>query len=700
MPSLFNQATCLECDQELEFGLIPGKCPECGSTWLNAKYDLDSLPPNWVELISQRPTNMWRYEELLPFSNDQKIISMGEGWTPLSRAEGFERELSLLEIWIKDERQQPTGSFKDRQAASAVRAMKANGIKELVLASTGNAAAAYAAYCARAEIKLWVFLTSSVPAEKMRELALYGAEVVKITGTYDEAKQIASDFAARRGIHVDNGAKGIPNKESMKTVAFEIVEQLGWKAPDWYIQAVSGGLGPLGVLKGFEELKQVGIIDKVPKFGLVQAAGCAPMVRAWEAGLDEAEPVIPDTLITVLSTGNPGLAYKTLKHANDKYGGAMVAVTDGEAFRAMRRTARIEGFSVEPAASVAFAGLEKLANDNFIQTTELVVVNCSGHTFSAEKHALEDQYTFDLQIPVEEGAPRRPEGLSAALAQLDEQVTTIAIVDDNLQYSRMLRRLLQRRKKYRIFEAHNGPDGIDLIRQREPDLVMLDLTLPKMDGFSIIEALKRDEKTKDIPVMIISGKDLDSEQQEFLQSRAQSVWQKGNFSSDELVDYVIDVLGDDNIIPPNPEVNVSIFDANEKTVEVGGNNFDDHNRPRILVVDDNAVDARLMRRLFQTRHNFVVEEANSGEKALEILKETIPDLIILDYVLPGLNGLELLEVLRQNDKTKEIPVIIISAKDFEPSTRAELANHADSVWPKAMLDRRSLLERVENILTE
>lgn len=700
MVSLFNKATCMECDQELEFGLIPGKCPECGGTWLNANYDLDLLPANWTELVSQRPTNMWRYEELLPFSEDQKIITMGEGWTPLTRAEGLERELKLSNLWIKDERQQPTGSFKDRQAASAVRAMKANGINELVLASTGNAAAAYAAFCARAEIKLWVFLTSSVPAEKMRELALYGAEVVKITGTYDEAKQIASDFAARRGIYVDSGAKGIPNKESMKTVAFEIVEQLGWKAPDWYIQAVSGGLGPLGILKGFEELKELGIIDKIPKFGLIQVAGCAPMVRAWEQGLDEAEAVIPDTLITVLSTGNPGLAYKILKEANDKYGGAMLAVTDGEAFRAMRRTARIEGFSVEPATSVAFAGLEQLVEKNLIQASDLVVLNCSGHTFSAEKHALEDQYIFDLNMPLDEGTPRRPEGLSSALSQLDEQITTIAIVDDNPQYSRMLRRLLQQRKKYRIFEAHNGSDGMDLIRQREPDLVMLDLTLPKMDGFSIIEALKRDEKTKNIPVMIISGKDLDSEQQEFLKSRAKSVWQKGNFSSDELVDYVIDVLGEETIIPPDPEIELKVVSATTESAEANREKFDVENPPRILVVDDNKWDTRLMRRLFQTRHNFIVEEANSAEQGLEFVREAIPDLILLDYVLPGLNGLEFLELLHQNDETKNIPVILISARDLEPGIRAELANHVDSVWSKAMIDGRSLLERVENILME
>ena len=193
------------------------------------------------------------------------------------------------------------------------------------------------------------------------------------------------------------------------------------------------------MLKGFEELYAAGIIDRIPKLAIVQAEGCAPMVRAWEKGADTAEPVQPDTLITVLSTGKPGRAYEILKRANDTYGGAMVAVSDGDAFRAMRRVARIEGYSMEPAASVAFAGLEKLVADGTIHPDECVVVNCSGHTFSAEKHALEDKYAFHLQTtaPSTDGETAdattnySKDGLVAALEQLDEQITTIVIIDDN-----------------------------------------------------------------------------------------------------------------------------------------------------------------------------------------------------------------------------------------------------------------------------
>ncbi len=546
MTSLFNSVVCIACGEKLAFGLFPGKCPKCGNAWVDAKYDLSAFPKDWPEIVSQRTTNLWRYRELLPFPDDMKILSLGEGWTPLTRAEGLEKEYNHPEIWIKDERQQPTGSFKDRQACCAVNALKAKGVHELVIASTGNAAAAYAAYCARAGIKLWVFLTSSVPVEKMRELALYGAEVVKITATYDQTKKVAEDFAARRGIHNDAGAKAIPNKESMKTIAFEITEQLGWRAPDWYIQSVSGGLGPLGVLKGFEELSEVGLIERIPKIGIVQVEGCAPMVNSWKEGLEEAKPVIPDTLITVLSTGSPGIAYKILNEANKRYGGAMVAVSDGDAFRAMRRVARIEGFSVEPATSVAFAGLEELFKEGYIQSHETVVVNCSGHTFSAEKHALEDRYTVGIQLEINDTEPSALEGLGTALEQLDEQVTTIVIIDDNPNDSRLIRRLLGRYRRYRIFEADNGPDGIDLVRQRRPNLVILDLGIPKMDGFSILEEFKTDERTSDIPVMIVSGKDLTPDQQDFLDRTAATFMQKGSFRGKELVDQVVEMLEEDN----------------------------------------------------------------------------------------------------------------------------------------------------------
>ncbi len=704
MPTLFSGVRCLGCGHLMSPDPYAVKCEACGGVWLDAVYESATLPENWPKLLQKRPYDLWRYEEFFPFPEEFKRVSLGEGWTPFARAEGLERETGHEGIWIKDERQHSTGSFKDRQASTAVSALKAQGIDEIVLASTGNAAAAYAAYCARADIKLWVFVTSSVPAEKMRELALYGAEVIKVTGTYDQAKEVAADFASRRGVYLDRGAKSIPCKESMKTIAFEIAEQMSdieslhWQAPDWYIQAVSGGIGPLGVLKGFRELRDAGMIDYVPKIAVVQTEGCNPMVRSWEKGLDHAEIVEqPDSLITILATGKPGMAYEILKQASDENGGAMVSVSDGEAFRAMRHIARLEGLSMEPAASVAFAGLDKLLEREYIKPGEQVVVNCSGHTFSAEKYALEDRYILNLTVdsPV---AVRPAEGLATALEELDEQITTIVIVDDNPYDSRLIRRLLKNYKHYRVFEAHSGFDGVDLVRQRQPDLVVLDLMMPQMDGFAVLDELKADPRTAKIPVVIVSAKTLKPGEQAKLNRYVDSVWQKGNFSARDLVSHVVEVVEHDRVetlpeggqrpAPSSPDAGVRPT-------------FGLEDRLRVLVVDDYEPEARLIRRLIETRQRFEVLEAYSGEEALELVEKAPPDLVILDLMLPDISGENLLVLLRTRPGTVDVPIIIVTSKDdIAPEMRSRLSQNVDSIWSKSMLDRSSFLAHIEALLPE
>ncbi|MBZ0305949.1 MAG: pyridoxal-phosphate dependent enzyme, partial [Anaerolineae bacterium] len=490
MGSLFQKIVCQDCSNEMPPDLTRVRCTHCGSKWLNAVYDYAGVAQRWPEAVKERDADLWRYEELLPIRGEH--LSMGEGCTPLVRSQKLQRELGLFHVFIKDERQSPTGSFKDRQGALAVNIMLQQGINECVLASTGNKAAAYAAYCAKADIRLWIFLTSMVPNEKLRELALYGAEVVKIAGTYEQAKKIAHDFAKRRNLYYDAGIAGIPGREGLKTIAFELAEQLSrhfplengmWTVPDWYIQAVSGGIGPIAIRSGFYQLYQAGLIDRMPKLGLIQVEGCSPMVSAWEEDKEEADVITPRTRITVLATGDPGVGYKILRAACKEDGGTMIAVSDGEAFRAMRRMARTEGISMEPAAAVAFAGLEKLAQEGYIHPDEIVVVNCSGHTFPAEKHILEDQYVLDLELgeqnlaPSSSPATQIEEGLGAALERLDEQVTTIVVIDDNPHDSRLIRRLLQSHKNYRVFEANNPIDGLDLVRHRKPDMIVMDLTM-------------------------------------------------------------------------------------------------------------------------------------------------------------------------------------------------------------------------------
>ncbi len=374
-------------------------CGSCGSPQLEVQYAPDStLAASWRRESAER--SLWRYRDLLPIADARHAVSLGEGGTPLIAIERLGRQLGLGSLYTKDERQNPTGSFKDRQGSLALSILHEHGVPEVVVASTGNVALAYAAYGARAGIKVHAFLPSSIPAEKLREVLLYGARTTLVEGTYDATKSAAARFAQAHGLFLDQGFGTVAAVEGMKTLAFEIAEQLGWRAPDWYIQAVSGGMGPVGVAKGFSELQALGLVDKVPAMGLVQVSGCAPMAEAFHGRLRQPLPVLePATAVLPLATGTPGPAYELLFDLLSRDGGTFTTASDAEAWEVMRLLARTEGISVEPATAVTFAGLIKLIESGAIGPNECVVVNVSGHTYSVEAHVVTG-HPADLQESV------------------------------------------------------------------------------------------------------------------------------------------------------------------------------------------------------------------------------------------------------------------------------------------------------------
>lgn len=566
------QAVCLDCGHTTPYAPSTLNCPACQGQWLEARYDYQQIAGKLIEMLSRRPFNLWRYRELLPVLNFNPDLSLGEGGTPLVRAVNLGMMLGCSNIFIKDERQGPTASFKDRQGAVNIAALKEAGVTEVVLASTGNVAMAYSAYAARAGIKLWAFLTSLVPAEKMRETALYGTQVVKVTASYDQAKKVAAEYARQRNLYLERGARSIPSVEAMKTIAYEIAEQLaqndrdknltglpdqnltgfknlsGFKAPDWYIQAISGGLGPLGVQKGFHELYEMGFIDRIPAIGGIQTEGCAPMAHAWREGRAEATPVTsPRTHIATLSTGDPGRTYSVLRQrmlaAGEKCpvanGGAFDSVSDEETFRAMHILAKMEGFSVEPAAAVAVAGVIKLVRMGVIKPDDVVVINCSGHTMPIERTILGEGWARNVVLSSQAVADTPQEGLLAALSKVtDDRFPNVLIVDDTEDARRLVRRILQSQGNYHFYEAANGRQAIELARKEQPDLVILDLMMPEIDGFQVLDALRSDPRTAPIPVIVVTAKELTVEELELLRGRVQGLMQKGEFMSDELQDEV------------------------------------------------------------------------------------------------------------------------------------------------------------------
>jgi threonine synthase len=539
---------CLDCGHNAPYYPTSTTCPKCGSQWREAEYDYELIARNLPAKLASRNNDLWRYRELLPVRNPNVSLSLGEGGTPLIRAVNLGMMLGCPNIYIKDERQGPTSSFKDRQAAVTIAALKEAGITEMVAASTGNVAISYSAYASRAGMKLWAFVTSLVPSVKMREIALYGSQVIKITGSYDQCKQVASEFARQRRLYQDMGARTITSIEAMKTIAYEIAEQLTsaqgpgentmWRTPDWYVQAISGGMGPIGVHKGFREMQQMGWIDRIPAFAPIQASGCSPMVDSWKKGLEKAEPVTsPKTHIETLATGDPGRSYEILRDHVNSTNGAFESVSDEDAFRAMHVLAKMEGISAEPAAAVAFAGLFKLIRAGVIKPSETVVVNCTGHTMPAEAGVLGDNWARDIKFPSIDDTPQ--EGLLSALTQVaPERFPRIVIVEDTLEARRLIRRILQSQGNFTILEASNGREGLDLIQRELPDLIILDLMMPEMDGFAVIEALRSRQETATIPVIVATAKELTPHEKGRLGGQIQSLMQKGDFLNDEFLDEV------------------------------------------------------------------------------------------------------------------------------------------------------------------
>lgn len=547
---------CTNCGWNTTLQNIPTNmkgCPVCGENIIEARYDVGHIHPDeWRREFAQRPSGLWRYREMLPIYDANNIVTLQEGGTPLVKSENLANMLGLKHLYVKDERQGPTRSFKDRQATVAVSAMKELGVTEVVVASTGNVAIAYAAYCARAGIKLWAFFPSLTPNEKMREAAVYGAQVIKTTGNYDQTKALAASFAAAKGIFLDKGVKSVAAMEGMKTMAYEIAEQLGdeleggkrWRSPDWFLQGVSGGLGPIGVGKGFREMVDFGFVDKMPAMGLIQSTGCAPMVHAWKNNQRIATPVEhPDSVIVTLATGNPGRAYEMLYDYVTEHGGDFVDATDQEAFDAIRVLASQDGMSVEPATGVTFAGLIKMVRRGIIKPDDVVVVNGSGHTLPVETQILDQQWQHVVELNARDQTAVVPEetlvNVMRSMEHKDDALRRIVVIEDNNDAARLISRILQARGSYDVQLAPEGGRGLEIIRQNKPDLVITDLMMPGVDGFTVIDQMKSDPALSRIPIVVITAKELTVRDHARLSGQIDMILQKGAFIDEEFVDTLI-----------------------------------------------------------------------------------------------------------------------------------------------------------------
>lgn len=525
---------CLDCGYSTPFFATSVFCPRCGSFWREALYDYQSIALSLPLQLPGRPFDIWRYRELLPVRDPNPEISLGSGGSPLIHAYNLGAMIGCQNLFIKDERQGPTRSFKSRQAAVTIGSILEAGVNEMVVGSTGNLALAYAAIAARTGIHLWVFLSSRVSIPKIREIQLYGARTVKVCGSFDQVREVAREFARQRNLFLDQAAQTIPSIEAMKTISFETAEQLtammgpplpkdhkdlvAYRAPDWFIEPVSLGTGPLGVLKGFSELHLMKLINRSPAMALFQPEGCSPMVRAWKQGLDLADPISDSrTMIETLTASDPGRVYSLLLEKMDQEtGGLFDSVTDAETIQAQRLLAHTEGIFCEQASAVAFAGLLKLAQAGSFKENDVIVTACTGQTSQDEIGARNHHLAMGslegeiLDTDLEDGL------ISALMSIHPSGFQKVIISQPDPSFSQFLHLALSLQGHFNLIDAPYTPDLVSIIQQEKPDLVIIGLGGPEMTGFTIIDKLGTLPEMQDILVILTLADRLTDEEKRHL----------------------------------------------------------------------------------------------------------------------------------------------------------------------------------------
>ena len=354
----------------------PAFLSPAGAPWLT-EYELDpSRGPAWRASLGGRPWTLWRYRELLPMRDFASRIDLGEGGTPLVRL----RRLAPpgVEVWVKDESGNPTGSFKARGLSLAVNRARELGAPGVQLPSAGNAALAMAAYAAAAGLPARVAMPDDTPRTVLQRCRDYGAEVLTAPGTLVDA---ARKLAERPGDFWDLSTLKEPYRaEGKKTMGLEIWEQLGGELPDWILYPTGGGTGIVGMHKAFAELERLGLIGgRRPKLAVVQMTGCAPIVRAFERGEERAEPwAEPQTRVWGLRVPRAVGDFLILRALRET-GGAAVAVEEARLPGIVARAAREEGMLVGPEGAAALAALADLHAGGRIAEGERVVVFQTGH---------------------------------------------------------------------------------------------------------------------------------------------------------------------------------------------------------------------------------------------------------------------------------------------------------------------------------
>jgi threonine synthase len=371
----FTELICGLCGKPHSKGTLQTVCQNCERPLL-AQYDLSAASATLKkEKLVAREASLWRYREILPLSLDTEPISLGEGWIPLLPAPCFGEKIGLPHIWIKDESQNPTASFKARGMTAAVSMAKQFGLKALAVPSAGNAAGALSAYAARAGIEAHIFMPRDTPKANIMECVAMGAHVTLIDGLITDCGKEIVKRKEKEGWFDVSTLKEPYRLEGKKTLGYELAEQLHWNLPEVVLYPTGGGTGLIGMWKAFGEMERMGwISSKRPRMVSVQAAGCCPIVTAFETNKRFAEEHLNASTKAAGLRVPQAIGDFLILDAIRASGGTAVSVTDEEMVEASREVGTAEGLFFSPEGAASCAALKKLQTSGWIRPEETVVV--------------------------------------------------------------------------------------------------------------------------------------------------------------------------------------------------------------------------------------------------------------------------------------------------------------------------------------
>jgi threonine synthase len=370
--SFAQEIVCARCHKRFGLSELLNLCP-CGSPLL-VRYAIEKTTFGKSSL-QDRVASLWRYRELLPLQADANLVSLGEGYTPLLHAKKLGAELGLRQLWIKDEGQNPTGSFKDRGLSLAISRAKELGVKKAAIPSAGNAGGSFAAYAARAGIEAHVFMPRDTPLANQIEVEQYGAKLTLVDGLINDCGRIIAENKTTEGWFDVSTLKEPYRLEGKKTMGYEIAEQLNWHLPDVIIYPTGGGTGLIGMWKAFAELEQLDWIGSArPRMVSVQASGCAPIVKAFDENKTQAEPWRNAQTIASGLRVPQAVGDFLMLQAIRESGGTAVSISDDDMLAEIPRVGKAEGIFFCPEGAACVAALRRLVENRWIKSDDEVVI--------------------------------------------------------------------------------------------------------------------------------------------------------------------------------------------------------------------------------------------------------------------------------------------------------------------------------------